>query len=115
MYCSITGYGQDAPMLALPDYDPVFQAISGIMSTCGLPDGVPGAGDMRAMVPIVDVMTGVVSTTAVPGALLYVTLAATVRLGQTHLSAGADFGRTRAAARASDVPAGNRWGCSKKE
>lgn len=104
VYCSITGYGQDGPMAAQPGYDPVFQAISGIMSTCGLPDGVPGAGPMRAMVPIVDVMTGMVSTTAVVAALLHrrntgegqhldmalldVALAATVHLGQTHLSTG---------------------------
>ncbi len=104
VYCSITGYGQDGPMAAQPGYDPVFQAISGIMSTCGLPDGVPGAGPMRAMVPIVDVMTGMVSAAAVLGALLHrkntgegqhldialldVALAATVHLGQTHLSTG---------------------------
>ncbi len=104
VYCSITGYGQDGPMAAQPGYDPVFQAISGIMSTCGLPDGVPGGGPMRAMVPIVDVMTGMVSTSAVLAALLHkertgegqhidmalldVALAATVHLGQTHLSTG---------------------------
>ena len=44
VYCSITGYGQDGPMAEQPGYDPVFQAISGLMSTCGLPDGVPGGG-----------------------------------------------------------------------
>ena len=104
VYCSITGYGQEGPMAALPGYDPVFQAISGIMSTCGLPDGLPGAGPMRAMVPVIDVMTGMVSTSAVLGALLHrknsgegqhldialldVALAATVHLGQTHLSTG---------------------------
>ena len=104
VYCSITGYGQDGPMASQPGYDPVFQAISGIMSTCGLPDGEPGAGPMRAMVPIVDVMTGMVATSAVLGALLHrkntgegqhidmalldVALAATVHLGQTHLSTG---------------------------
>jgi crotonobetainyl-CoA:carnitine CoA-transferase CaiB-like acyl-CoA transferase len=104
VYCSITGYGLDGPFAAQPGYDPVFQAISGIMSTCGLPDGVPGGGPMRAMVPIVDVMTGMVSTSAVLAALLHrkntgegqqldialldVAMAATVHLGQTHLSTG---------------------------
>jgi len=104
VYCSITGYGQDGPMAAQPGYDPVFQAISGLMSTCGLPDGVPGGGPMRAMVPIVDVMTGMVSTSAVLAALLHrkntgegqhldialldVAMAASVHLGQTHLSTG---------------------------
>lgn len=91
-------------MAGLPGYDPVFQAISGIMSTCGLPDGVPGAGPMRSMVPLVDVMTGMVSTSAILAALLHqkmtgegqqvdvalldVALAATVHLGQTHLTTG---------------------------
>lgn len=104
VYCSITGYGQDGPMASQPGYDPVFQAISGLMSTCGLPDGVPGGGPMRAMVPIVDVMTGMVSTTAVLAALLHrkntgegqhldialldVAMAASVHLGQTHLTTG---------------------------
>ena len=104
VYCSITGYGQDGPMASQPGYDPVFQALSGLMSTCGLPDGAPGGGPMRAMVPIVDVMTGMVSTTAVLAALLHrkntgegqhldmalldVAMAASVHLGQTHLTTG---------------------------
>jgi crotonobetainyl-CoA:carnitine CoA-transferase CaiB-like acyl-CoA transferase len=104
VYCSITGYGQDGPMAALPGYDPVFQAISGIMSTCGLPDGQPGAGPMRSMLPLVDVMTGMVATSTVLGALLHrqrtgegqhldlalldVALAASVHLGQNYLSTG---------------------------
>ena len=104
VYCSITGYGQDGPMAAMPGYDPVFQAISGIMSTCGIPEGEPGAGPMRSMLPLVDVMTGMVSTSAVLAALMHrlksgegqhldialldVALAATVHLGQTQLSTG---------------------------
>jgi crotonobetainyl-CoA:carnitine CoA-transferase CaiB-like acyl-CoA transferase len=71
VYCSITGYGQDGPMAAWPGYDPVMQAISGIMSTCGVPDGQPGAGPMRSMIPVVDVMTGMVSTGAVLAALFH--------------------------------------------
>ncbi len=30
IYCSITGYGQDGPNAALPGYDPIFQALSGL-------------------------------------------------------------------------------------
>ncbi len=71
VYCSITGYGQDGPYASWPGYDPVLQAISGIMSTCGVPDGQPGAGPMRSMVPLVDVMTGMISTSAVLAALLH--------------------------------------------
>ena len=104
VYCSVTGYGQEGPSAAQPGYDPVFQAISGIMSTCGIPDGQPGAGPMRAMMPFVDVMTGMVATSAVLGALYHrqatgegqyldialldVALAATVYVGQKYLSSG---------------------------
>lgn len=104
VYCSITGYGQDGPMASLPGYDPVFQAISGIMSTCGLPDGVPGGGPMRSMVSLVDVMTGMMSTSAILAALFHrqrtgegqyidmalldVAIASTAHLGQNYLSTG---------------------------
>lgn len=104
IYCSITGYGQDGPMAAWPGYDPVLQAVSGIMSTCGLPDGQAGAGPMRSMVPLVDVMTGMVSTSAMLAALLHrertgvgqhldvalldVAVAATTHLSQSYLSTG---------------------------
>jgi crotonobetainyl-CoA:carnitine CoA-transferase CaiB-like acyl-CoA transferase len=104
VYCSITGYGQDGPMAAWPGYDPVMQAVSGIMSTCGVPDGQPGAGPMRSMVPIVDVMTGMVSVGAVLAALFHrertgegqhldmalldVAISATNHLSQNFLSTG---------------------------
>ncbi len=104
VYCSITGYGQDGPMAQWPGYDPVLQAISGIMSTCGIADGQPGEGPMRSMVPLVDVMTGMISTSAVLAALFHrertgegqhldvalldVAMSATTHLSQGYLSAG---------------------------
>ncbi len=104
VYCSITGYGQDGPLAALPGYDPVLQAVSGIMSTCGVPEGRPGAGPMRSMVPLVDVMTGMVSTASILAALFHrqrtgegqhldvalldVAVAATTHLSQNYLSTG---------------------------
>lgn len=104
VYCSITGYGQDGPYAAWPGYDPVLQAVSGIMSTCGLPEGRPGAGPMRSMVPLVDVMTGMVSTSSILAALFHrqrtgegqhldvalldVAVAATTHLAQNYLSTG---------------------------
>jgi crotonobetainyl-CoA:carnitine CoA-transferase CaiB-like acyl-CoA transferase len=104
IYCSITGYGQDGPMASWPGYDPVLQAVSGIMSTCGIPDGKPGEGPMRAMVPFIDVMTGMVATGAITAALYHrertgegqqldlalldVAVAATNHLSQNYLSTG---------------------------
>jgi crotonobetainyl-CoA:carnitine CoA-transferase CaiB-like acyl-CoA transferase len=104
VYCSVTGYGQDGPMAAQPGYDPVFQAISGIMSTSGLPEGEPGSVPLRAMVPFVDVMTGMVATSSILGALYHrratgegqrldialldVAVAASIYVGQKYLSTG---------------------------
>lgn len=104
IYCSITGYGQDGPLAAWPGYDPVLQAVSGIMSTCGIADGKPGAGPMRSMVPLVDVMSGMISTASILGALFHrertgqgqrldvalldVAVAATNHLSQNYLSTG---------------------------
>src|SRR6202012_4183479 len=50
IYCSITGFGQTGPYAARPGYDSLIQAMGGVMSLTGEPDGlpqkvgVPGAG-----------------------------------------------------------------------
>ncbi len=49
--CSISGYGQYGPLSHLPAYDAVIQAMSGLMSTTGFPDGPP----TRAGTLIVDI------------------------------------------------------------
>jgi crotonobetainyl-CoA:carnitine CoA-transferase CaiB-like acyl-CoA transferase len=41
IYASISGYGQTGPHAHLPGYDAVAQAVSGIMSVTGEPDGEP--------------------------------------------------------------------------
>ncbi|QKJ20974.1 CaiB/BaiF CoA transferase family protein [Microbacterium hominis] len=51
VYVSITGFG---PESSLPGYDVLAQALSGLMSVTGSPDGPP----MKAGVAIVDVVTG---------------------------------------------------------
>lgn len=41
IYCSISGYGQTGPFRENPAYDPITQAMSGIMVCTGEPDGPP--------------------------------------------------------------------------
>ncbi len=47
IYCSISGFGQDGPYKDRAGYDSTFQAVSGMMSFTGQPDGTPGDGPMR--------------------------------------------------------------------
>lgn len=69
VYCSVTGYGQDGPYASRPGYDGVFQAMCGMMSVSGLPDGVPGGGPMKVGVSMVDILTGLYSANAIQAAL----------------------------------------------
>lgn len=69
VYCSITGFGQDGPYAARPGYDGVFQAMCGMMSVSGLPDGVPGGGPMKVGVSMVDILTGLYASNAILAAL----------------------------------------------
>lgn len=69
IYCSVTGFGQDGPYAARAGYDGVFQAMCGMMSVSGVPDGEPGAGPMKVGVSMVDVLTGLYATSAVLAAL----------------------------------------------
>jgi succinate--hydroxymethylglutarate CoA-transferase len=63
--CSITGYGSSGPDCALPGYDFILQAESGLMSICGEQDGTP----TKYGVAIVDVVTGLYACNAILGAL----------------------------------------------
>jgi len=65
VYCSITGFGQTGPYAERPGYDPLIQAMGGIMSVTGEPDGVP----MKAGVPIADLMAGMYAAVAINAAL----------------------------------------------
>lgn len=71
IYCSVTGFGQDGPYAERPAYDSVLQAMCGLMSTCGQPDGEPGAGPMRSAVPIADIFTGLYAAIAVLAAVVH--------------------------------------------
>lgn len=63
--CSITGYGSSGPDKALPGYDFILQAESGLMSICGEPEGTP----TKYGVAIVDVVTGLYACNSILGAL----------------------------------------------
>lgn len=63
IHCRVTGFGADGPLGGLPGYDSVIQAISGIMSVNGEPEGEP----LRVGLPVVDMVTGL---NAVIGVLL---------------------------------------------
>jgi crotonobetainyl-CoA:carnitine CoA-transferase CaiB-like acyl-CoA transferase len=69
VYCSVTGFGQDGPYAQRAGYDGVFQAMSGMMSVSGIPDGEPGAGPMKVGVSMVDVLTGLYAASAILAAL----------------------------------------------
>ena len=64
IYCSISGFGAGEGA-ALPGYDLLVQAVSGLMSLTGAPDGPP----FRAGVAVFDVMTGLHSAIGILAAL----------------------------------------------
>lgn len=67
VYCSITGFGQDGPYANRPGYDLLVQAMGGLMSFTGEPDGEP----MKTGVAIADVFTGMYATVAILAALAH--------------------------------------------
>ena len=66
VYCSITGFGQTGPRRSEPGYDFVIQAMSGMMSLTGEPEGDP----MKHGLSISDLSCGLWSANAVQAALL---------------------------------------------
>ncbi|POD66403.1 CoA transferase [Pseudomonas syringae group genomosp. 3] len=71
IYCSITGFGQSGPYATRPGYDFMIQALGGLMSLTGLPEGEEGAGPVKVGVALTDILTGLYSTTAILAALAH--------------------------------------------
>jgi len=69
VYCSITGFGQNGPYKERAGYDFMIQAMGGMMSITGQPDGAPGAEPMRAGVAVADLFSGMHAATATLAAL----------------------------------------------
>jgi len=66
VYCSISGFGQDGPYRDRPGYDALAQAMSGMMSITGEPDGPPTKHGMS----IADIGAGMWAALAIVTALL---------------------------------------------
>jgi crotonobetainyl-CoA:carnitine CoA-transferase CaiB-like acyl-CoA transferase len=66
IYCSITGFGRGKGA-ALPGYDLLIQALGGLMSVTGAPDGEP----QKVGVALVDVLAGLFATVGILAALEY--------------------------------------------
>jgi formyl-CoA transferase len=104
VYCSITGYGQTGPYCDRPGYDPIAQAMGGMMSVTGERDGRPGAGPQRVGVAVVDMLAATYAVIAILAALrhrdatgegqyidlalLDVQVASMINIAQAYLSAG---------------------------
>jgi crotonobetainyl-CoA:carnitine CoA-transferase CaiB-like acyl-CoA transferase len=65
IYCSITGFGQTGPYAKRPGYDSLIQAMGGIMSLTGAPDGEP----QKVGVPVADLFAGLYGCIGVLAAL----------------------------------------------
>ena len=100
VYCSITGYGQNGPYAQRLGYDPIAQALGGLMSVTGERDGRP----QRVGVALVDVLTATHAVIGILAALRYrdatgqgqhldlalldVQVASMINVAQAYLSAG---------------------------
>jgi formyl-CoA transferase len=65
IYCSITGFGQTGPLRDKPGYDFMIQAMGGLMSITGEPEGEP----MKVGVAVADLFAGQNAVIAILAAL----------------------------------------------
>jgi len=65
IYCSITGFGQTGPYAPRPGYDSLVQAMGGVMSLTGEPDGLP----QKVGVPLADLFAGLYGCIGILAAL----------------------------------------------
>lgn len=117
--CSITAFGETGPYAGRPGYDYTIQALAGVMSLTGEPDGPPG----KAGISYVDHSGGLAAAYAVTAALLArertgvgrhvdlglldVQVSMLTYLAAWQLNAGAEAERTAEASHPSLVPAQN--------
>ncbi|MDQ0219260.1 CoA transferase [Peribacillus cavernae] len=63
--CSVTGYGQTGPYSKEPGFDPVIQAIGGLMDVTGHPEGE----STRVGVPVVDIICSLYTAVSIMSAI----------------------------------------------
>ena len=66
VYCSISGYGQTGPMAQRPAVDLMVQAVSGLMSLTGEPQGRAS----KAAAPVADTVAGMSAALAIMAAIM---------------------------------------------
>jgi crotonobetainyl-CoA:carnitine CoA-transferase CaiB-like acyl-CoA transferase len=65
IYCSVTGFGHTGPYADRPAYDALIQAMGGVMSLTGEPEGEP----MKVGVSIADLMSGMYAAVSILAAV----------------------------------------------
>src|SRR5919201_2259569 len=65
VYCSITAFGSDPAVAGMPGYDLLLQALSGLMSVTGEPDGSP----LKVGAALIDMVCGLYAATGILAAL----------------------------------------------
>ncbi len=104
IYCSITGFGQSGPYAERPGYDGLMQAMGGVMSLTGEPDGLP----QKVGIPVADLFAGLYGCIGVLAALRHrdATGQGGLAGGEGGQAAGAQAaGRTAASASAAAAAA----------
>lgn len=67
IYASISGFGQSGPLSDVPGHDLNYNAVAGVLSLCGSPDGPP---EQTVGVPIADLSASLYTVTSILAALM---------------------------------------------
>lgn len=67
VYCSISGFGQTGPYRTRKGYDPILQAMGGLMGVTG----EKGGGPIKSMIPVADISAGLAASNAILAALVH--------------------------------------------
>jgi crotonobetainyl-CoA:carnitine CoA-transferase CaiB-like acyl-CoA transferase len=69
IHCSITAFGQTGPNKHRLGYDSLLQAMCGVMSVTGHPEGAPGGGPLKVGLVLSDMLAGMYAAMAIQSAL----------------------------------------------